>query len=377
MALLGELDASEFLARHWQREPLLVRAALPEVQDLVDGDTLAGLAGEDVVEARIVVHDPVREAWSCEHGPFEAERFARLPRSGWTLLVNAVDHWLPEAAALLEPFDFLPRWRIDDVMFSYAVPGGGVGPHFDFYDVFLIQISGERRWQLGGRCDAHTPLAAHRELRLLEAFEPVTEHRLGPGDMLYLPAGIAHRGEAASPDCITCSVGFRAPAHGELLAEALSRLTEGIPEDRRYRDGPGPPPEDRHCLDGVGADVLADAWRSLAPADVESALARAFGALVTEPRHPELIEPAEAPTHHALAGRLARDGAIDLTHHVASRFAWRTVDGGAELFVDGEAIETSVALARAICAGRLERAPDADGWSLIVDLIGRGSLAVD
>jgi len=231
---LQNFDPAAFLRDHWQKKPMLIRQAWTDWQNPLEPDDLAGLACTEGTESRIVRQ--ARKGPKVEHGPFPEKRFAKREKHPWTLLVQGVDRYVPEVAALIEPFRFVPDWRIDDVMVSYAVDGGGVGPHFDQYDVFLIQGLGQRRWQVGGTCDDRTPLRPHADLRLLESFEAAEEWVLDPGDMLYLPPGIAHDGVAVGDDCMTYSVGFRAPARSELIAHFCDYILDGLSEDDRYTD---------------------------------------------------------------------------------------------------------------------------------------------
>src|SRR6218665_527602 len=191
---INGFDIDWFLREIWQKKPLLTRTAFPEWQNPLAPDELAGLAGEEGVEPRLITYSQKNDDWKLEHGPFPEARFAKVPKSHWTLLVQGVDHWLPEVAALIEPFRFVPDWRIDDVMVSYAATGGGVGPHFDQYDVFLVQGLGRRRWRVGAHCDRTTALRDHKQLRLLTGFEATDEWVLEPGDILYVPPRIAHDG---------------------------------------------------------------------------------------------------------------------------------------------------------------------------------------
>ena len=182
--VLGDISAEEFLADYWQKKPLLIRNAIPNFEPPVDGDELAGMALEQEVESRLVVGAD----WQLEHGPFTEERFQTLPSTDWTLLVQAVDLWVPEVAELLHEFNFLPPWRLDDIMVSYAEAGGSVGPHFDYYDVFLLQGAGQRRWQIGQRCDNDTPLATGTDLKIIADFKATNEWVLNTGDMLWVTA---------------------------------------------------------------------------------------------------------------------------------------------------------------------------------------------
>ena len=192
----------EFLRDYWQKRPLLIRNAFPGFESPIAPEDLAGLACEDGVLARIVAHERAKDKWMLRHGPFPEEMFPELPDHDWTLLVQDVDKWDADIAALLPHFDFLPRWRIDDVMVSFAAPGGSVGAHVDQYDVFLLQAQGHRRWQIDDRPDPPVHYRLDTELRLLQRFEPTHEWVLGPGDMLYLPPGVPHHG-VAEDACLT------------------------------------------------------------------------------------------------------------------------------------------------------------------------------
>lgn len=236
MNILGDLTPNRFLLDYWQQEPLLVRGALPEYHSPVSPDELAGLALENDVESRLVLERGSAGPWELRHGPFQDADFLELPERDWTLLVQAVDLWVPEVGELLRRFDFLPPWRFDDVMVSYAVPGGSVGPHVDQYDVFLLQVEGERQWRIGEILGAEAALLPDTDLRILEHFEASQEWMLGPGDMLYLPPRLSHWGVAVS-ECLTYSIGFRAPTTSELLGDLA---TEMLAQDRdfHYSDPP-------------------------------------------------------------------------------------------------------------------------------------------
>jgi len=228
---LAGLTASQFLRAHWQKKPLLACNALAEYASAIDRDQLIELAGRDTMESRIVVC--TRGRWLVRHGPFRRRDFDRLPRTGWTLLVQGVDTALESAARLLHAFSFIPYARLDDVMVSYAAPGGGVGPHYDSYDVFLVQALGRRRWRFGRQRDL--TLVADAPLKLLARFSPQRDETLGPGDVLYLPPRWAHDGVAVD-ECITCSVGFRAPSSQELESRFLEFVQDRITLEGQYAD---------------------------------------------------------------------------------------------------------------------------------------------
>jgi 50S ribosomal protein L16 3-hydroxylase len=221
LALLGNISAEQFLAEYWQKKPLLIRGAIPEFTGLLSPEELAGLACEDEVQSRLVIQQTKK--WQVKPGAFDEDDFLKLPKKNWTLLVQGVNHHLPEAVKLLSMFNFIPHARLDDLMVSYAPDGGGVGPHLDSYDVFLLQGQGQRLWRISEQ-DDHT-LVPDAPLRILQNFETQQEWLLEAGDMLYLPPKLAHWGIAVG-DCMTYSIGFRAPSAAELASEFLAYLQE-------------------------------------------------------------------------------------------------------------------------------------------------------
>lgn len=235
MQLLGGLTPSEFLSEYWHKKPLLIKNAIPGFTGLLSPEELAGLACEDEVQSRIV--EEINGQWHASHGPFSDEDFARLPdkpdpKHRWTLLVQSVNHFLPEAGALLLQFDFIPHARLDDLMVSYAPDGGGVGPHFDSYDVFLLQGQGKRLWRVSEQSDLD--LVEGAPLRILKRFDTAQEWLLEAGDMLYLPPHLAHWGIAVSDgkvDCMTYSIGFRAPKNQELATEFLGYMQDQLNQE--------------------------------------------------------------------------------------------------------------------------------------------------
>lgn len=370
-----------FLERYWQREPLLWRQALPGYDSPIDADDLAELACEDEADARLVIHQPERHPpWTVRHGPFEPEAFDRLPAAGWTLLVQAVDAWVPEVAALTRAFDFLPSWRLDDIMVSRAVKGGGVGPHVDQYDVFLLQAAGHRRWRYGSRSGSNLAFRADLDLRILESFEPTHEAILEPGDLLYLPPGVAHEGIALDDDCMTFSVGFRAPSVTDLAArfadavvQHMEDLGDAVP---RYGDPGRKRPADPALIDGDAVAAMTALLKSqLSDPDLVNS---AIGDLVTEPRLPPT--PAEQPLEPATlrARILAGD---HLEHALGSRWAHVRSGTGALLCVDGVCRRSVPDLAASLCRvdpigeDGLSRWRDEPAlWSLLADLFNQGSL---
>ena len=342
-------DIDAFLRDYWQKKPMLIRNPWAAWQNPLEPDELAGLACEEEVESRLIAQDA--ESWQLEHGPLPESRFEKLGQKHWTLLVQAVDHHVPAVADLITPFRFIPNWRIDDVMVSLAADGGGVGPHFDQYDVFLIQGLGRRRWQVGGLCDESTPLLPHDDLRLLANFEATDEWVLEPGDILYVPPRIAHNGVAVGEDCMTYSIGFRAPSRAELIGHYADDLLENIDDDDRYGDpalrAQGNPGE-------INADALGDLHAMItAILGDRAAFARWFGSYNSTPKYPEIDwrpeEPVEIDDVRAMIA-----AQIPLGRNPASRFSFIRQDAGALLlFVDGACFECAAeaaAFAEALCA---------------------------
>ena len=217
---INGLTPEQFLNEYWQKKPLVIRQGFKNFQDLLTPDEMAGLACEEMVESRRVYRD--KGDWQAEFGPFES--YDHLGENDWTLIVQALNNWVPEAEDLLKCFDFIPRWRLDDVMVSYAVPGGGVGPHIDLYDVFICQGSGRRRWRVGD-LGPHKEFAAHPALLHTEAFEPIIDVELLPGDILYLPPGFPHDGVTLEPS-MSFSVGYRTASTKDMVSALADHLID-------------------------------------------------------------------------------------------------------------------------------------------------------
>lgn len=282
--LLGGLSPQVFMRRHWQKQPLLIRQAMPGVAPPLDRTALFALAAQSQVESRVVEHR--NGLWTLRHGPVPRRQLPSVKEPGWTLLVQGVDLHADAAHRLLARFRFVPDARLDDLMVSYATDGGGVGPHFDSYDVFLLQVQGKRRWRVGRLNDP--TLRPDVPLKILANFEPEEEWLLEPGDMLYLPPRWAHDG-VAEGECITCSIGFRAPARDEVGREVLHRLLDADEPSAApvlYRDAsqaatdtPGRIPATLQAFTGEAVSRLVESPK---------ALARALGEWLSEPK-PQVV----------------------------------------------------------------------------------------
>jgi 50S ribosomal protein L16 3-hydroxylase len=363
LPLLGGLSPQTFMRRHWQRKPLLVRGGASAWIDQVPRSTLFDLARRDDVESRLVAQEA--KGWTMKSGPFD--RLPPVKRPAWTLLVQGVEAQLPAARSLMDAFRFIPEARLDDVMVSWASEGGGVGPHFDAYDVFLVQVAGQRRWRIGRQKDLS--LRDDVPLKILQRFEPEEEWVLEPGDWLYLPPRWAHDGVAEGCDCITASVGFRAPSMLELADQLLPRLLDPDDEEpadlmKRYQDAGL---QATNTPAQVPDELLAFAQLALARAvNDPQRLARALGEWLSEPKAQQVFSPKSGDAQYGIELAPASRMLVDRWH----------------VFFNGDAFRASgkdaALMARLAHARRLEKADltrlSADARALVDDWLEWGWL---
>lgn len=433
------MPPARFLRDYWQKHPLLIRGAFPDFVPPLSPDDLAGLACMEGTLARIVTQrsekakplgsgsqlrrvrnddkkslsfprrrggegrmpKPNAEGgpkdrsqdvacvpsdfgcinWQVRTGPFDDATFAKLPKTNWTLLVQDVDKWDAGTAALLANFAFIPSWRIDDVMISYAVDAGGVGAHVDQYDVFLLQGLGRRHWSIDTRAHPDTAFRDDVELKLLRDFHPTHTWTLEPGDMLYLPPGVPHDG-VADGECMTFSIGMRAPAAGELLFDFAAHVAEALPEAQRFAD---PDLEPATAAGEIDAAALRRARDTLGPASTaldDGALADWFGCFITRYRAAQAPVPRKRPVDRQwLARKLAT---ATVQRDPWSRMAWRRHGRGARLYAAGQAFDAPLAWARALAetttrtsgAQLLELPAQQEGQRLLAALVDAGHLSL-
>lgn len=287
------LNAERFLAEYWQQKPLLFRQALSGFDCGLQPEELAGLACEEAVESRLVLEKDGKSPWEARHGPFSEASFKQLPVSHWTLLVQDMDKLVPSVAKLLDYFRFLPDWRLDDVMVSYAVDQGSVGPHIDDYDVFLFQAKGRRRWKIHYRPVKEDDFIPDLDLRILPDFSAEDEWILEPGDMLYLPPNLAHWG-VAEGECLTCSIGFRAPTFRELVSSWCDDLIDRRVPAGRYRDPKLTPQSASAEIKPEALSEVHQLMLKVFQGDDEY-LRRWFGRFITESKQNLQVEPIEQP----------------------------------------------------------------------------------
>lgn len=385
------MSPADFLRDYWQKRPLLIRNAFPDFETPVMPEDLAGLACEEAALSRIVMHDKATDGWTLRTGPFAEEEFPGMPHHDWTLLVQDVDKWDPDIRALLDHFDFLPRWRIDDVMISFAAPGGSVGAHVDQYDVFLLQAHGHRRWQVDaseamGKGVPSTEFREGVELKLLRAFQPTHDWVLGPGDMLYLPPNVPHHG-VAEDACLTFSVGMRAPSAAELLGDFVDTLLADADDSVRYRDDDLSPPKDPNEIDADAMQRAIAGLNALRMNDPER-LGDWFGRFMTLYRSVGDSLMPDPPRSRIEVEFDLQQGAV-LHRHPWTRVAWRRSDEGkaskpalAKLYVAGQTHALPLADARTLAAadmldGGAYAALSPETQSLVLELLTEGHYRLD
>ena len=344
LALLGNLSPQVFMKRHWQKKPLLIRQAIPNFSPLLARAELFELAGQEGVESRLVSQQQ-GGGWKLKSGPFTRRQLPSLQQPNWTLLVQGVDLHVQAMRELMDQFRFVPDARLDDVMISFATEGGGVGPHFDSYDVFLLQAKGTRRWRISRQKDLSLQPGA--PLKILQNFEPEQTFDLASGDMLYLPPKWAHDGVALD-ECMTYSIGFRAPAKAELARDLLQRLADDAAEEvgaAMYKDAGQAatdlPAEIPAGLQAFAQEALREAVRSA------DSLARALGESLTEPKSNVWFDAAELVPSQRGKGR---KGGIALDRRSKMMFDAR------HIFINGESFLASgrdAALMRQLANQRL------------------------
>jgi 50S ribosomal protein L16 3-hydroxylase len=324
LQLLGGISPELFMAKFWQKKPLLIRAAVPGMQPLLARQALFDLAANEAVESRLV--EQKNSQWTFKHGPFA--KTPPLKRPAWTLLVQGVDLHHDGVHDLLKQFRFVPDARLDDLMISYASQGGGVGPHFDSYDVFLLQASGRRRWRIGAQKDLS--LQEDVPLKILANFQPTQHFDLEPGDMLYLPPRYAHDGVALDNDCQTYSIGFRAPSTEELARELMHRVADEIEDDSLYTDrqqaATAQPGEIPPALSAFATQAVA---RALADPTL---MQQILGEYLTEPKNNVWFEAANPPKKYQ-ALRLDRASRMmyDAKHVYLNGDSWKVAGKDAKL----------------------------------------------
>ncbi len=321
MIHFGAISVEEFLKDYWQKKPLLIRQALPDFISPISPDELAGLSLEEEFESRLVQGSVVDQQWSLTNGPFTEDTFSQLPEQDWTLLVQGVDRYVDEVYTLIKAFDFIPRWRFDDVMISYAAKGGSVGPHFDYYDVFLLQGSGRRRWYIGSKHCQLDNYLTDVPLRIMDTFEAEYVWDVVPGDVLYVPPKVAHHGVSLDDECTTLSFGYRAYS----AAELFESINQQSADNQQYYQDPVWESQNTPALIPSSAITQAQTILKINADDFARFVTRLDALDVQLMQHFE-------------AGEFDKEGCYQL--HPSCKIAYRLVGESPKVFINGECFDT-------------------------------------
>lgn len=381
---LGDTSVETFLADYWQKKPLLIRNAFPGLRSPLSAEELAGLACEEQVNARLVLEKDGDRPWQLEFGPFDESRFGQLPESHWSLLVSDVERHLPETKALLKPFRFIPDWRVDDLMVSYAPTGGSVGAHTDAYDVFLIQLSGHRLWKISEHFDQET--VDDIDLCILRTFTAEQEWLLAAGDMLYLPPNVAHHGIAQdclddqgnNQHCMTASVGFRAPSLKTITSDYVQYLNDHAQTESRYRDSSPVKPEHHAEISSQTVTHFIDYLKQGLTLEHDQ-VNRWLGQYCSDNKAfediaPEQLENIGYDEFTAIASR------APLMQSPYANFLFSRTPDAAILFVNGSSYDVSQPFAERICEdealefSQLEKVMSAADKVVLVSLFNNGAI---
>lgn len=339
------INSEIFLNEYWQKKPLLIRQAFPDFDNPLDANELAGLACEEDVPSRLIHHNS-DESWTCEHGPFDEETLSKLPTSDWSLLVSDIEKHLPEFVQYIEPFRFIPDWRIDDLMISYAPTGGSVGPHTDLYDVFLLQTSGARSWGFGDSPIEEMELIPDLDLKILRQFTASQTHTLHAGDLLYLPPSIPHYGISEDMQCMTWSFGFRAPSAAAMAEDFGRFIADRTSDSALYRDPNLAVQANPGEITAKALDQLITMLKDTMNTD-ETLFAEWIGRFLTESGNSE--EHDNSPTSLSLTDTLQQHETV--ARCTQSRLAYISGEELCNLFANGRMYGSTRELAETICNG--------------------------
>jgi 50S ribosomal protein L16 3-hydroxylase len=336
--VLGRLSQQEFLKKYWQKRPVLLKGALVPFPDVITPEEVAGMSCDERVESRLIMEKGGKQPWELKRGPFKPSLFKKLPKTHWTILVNGVDRFIPKVNAFLDHFSFVPFWRMDDIMVSYADDKGNVGAHVDNFDVFLVQAAGKREWMIEDRPVLTDDFIPNLPVRLLKKFKPTHRWVLEPGDILYLPPRFPHHGIARGKGCMTISVGFRAPTTAEILNSVVSSALSQLEETARYSD-----PDLKVQAPG---EISSSAIKKIAETIQQSLASEHFlsdwlGRFATEPYGDVDLDASAHPVTQSKVSKLVRDSSF-IVRAEGSRLAYTTKSRTQiSFFMNGERQELS------------------------------------
>lgn len=343
---LGKLSADDFIKNYWQQRPLVIQQGFENFTSPISAEELAGLACEEGVHSRIVIEKGGERPWQLINGPMDEAIFASLPETHWTLLVNDVEKHVPELASIVDAFRFIPEWRVDDLMISFAPEGGTVGPHVDQYDVFILQAQGHRRWQVNSQSVDAQNQVANVDLKIQKDFTTEQEWLLKPGDLIYIPPGVSHYG-VATDDCLSFSIGFRAPAEAEMLSDFIDYLCQDINKDKTYRDKNLILQTNPNEITSVAIENIREQFKQyLDPQHPD--LARWFGRFVSDNKADVVFATNDFFADYASL----KQARSSLLRNPASRFAFYIQEAESLLFVDGEDYTVSQKFSVILCEAR-------------------------
>ena len=376
---LGNISRQTFMAEYWQKKPLLIRQAFPDFESPISADELAGLAYEEDVNSRIVMEKDGEHPWFPIFGPMTDEIFSSMPETHWSLIVNDLEKYLPELSWIIDRFRFIPEWRLDDLMISYAADQGSVGPHIDLYDVFILQGQGQRRWQINAQPVTKGNQVKGTPLRIQNNFQAEEEWIVEPGDMLYMPPGVSHHGVSLG-ESLSYSIGFRATSHADLVNEFIGHITQNLSQKLTYQD-----PDQR--IQQHPNEIQQDALQRVTEIFKE----------YLQPDHPELqrwfgcfssdtktsIDTLPEDEINSIEELKQLTSTSILSRHPASRFAFAQNPENTLLFIDGEDYEVNPDFAIKLCQQRqidldeLIAIASEDELLLITELYNQGKIYID
>ncbi|MCW8956255.1 MAG: cupin domain-containing protein [Gammaproteobacteria bacterium] len=376
---LGEISPEVFMEEYWQKKPLLVRQAFPGFKSPITADDLAGLACEDYVNSRIVMEKDGEHPWFPMFGPMDDEIYSSMPETHWTLIVNDLEKYLPELSWITDRFRFIPEWRLDDLMISYAADAGSVGPHIDLYDVFILQGQGKRRWQISSQPVTEENQIKETPLRIQKEFHAEEEWIVEPGDMLYLPPGVSHYGVSLG-ESLSYSIGFRATSHADIVNEFIGHITQNLSPQLTYQD---PDQQIQEYPNEIKQDALervTEIFKQYLQPD-HPEIQRWFGRFVSDTKSYVATEPESTISSIDELKQVAGTGT--LSRHPASRFAFAQNPDNTLLFIDGDDYEVNNMFAKALCKQRhinlseIIEIAEAHELSLLVELYNQGKIYIE
>jgi len=376
---LGNISQETFMEEYWQKKPVLIRQAFPDFKSPITPDELAGLACEEEVNSRIVMEKDGEHPWFPMFGPMSDEIYASMPETHWTLVVNDLEKYLPELSWIIDRFRFIPEWRLDDLMISYAADQGSVGPHIDLYDVFILQGMGKRRWQINSQYVTEENQIKETPLRIQKEFQAEEEWIIEPGDMLYLPPGVSHHGVSLG-ESLSYSIGFRATSHADLVNEFIGHITQNLSQQLTYQDPDQRIQEHSNEIKQDALERVTEIFKQYLKPD-HPELQRWFGCYMSDTKTSVATEPEDEVNSIEELKELTNTGTLN--RHPASRFAFAQNPDNTLLFIDGEDYEVNPDFAKALCKQRqidldeLVAIADKDELQLIVDLYNGGKIYLE